>query len=99
MKSNLRIEIRTKHPLASCATSWLALPMMLIFFPSLYSQTGSPIKGTVVTDDGQPIPGVSLNGKNWNIFYPVRQTDMITNEKGEFRLDHPSAVLHFWKEN
>jgi hypothetical protein len=62
------------------------------------AQTPSPIKGTVTSDDGSPIPGVSVYGSVSKQCCPYTRDKTTTDEKGEFRLDNPGAVLHFWIE-
>jgi hypothetical protein len=52
-------------------------------------QPDKPIQGTVVTQDGQPIEGVSVYGRE----------HATTDSKGAFRFQHPGPVIHFYKGN
>jgi hypothetical protein len=62
-------------------------------------QAGPSITGTVVTENGQPIAGVVVYGSIGKTCCPYKRQEVTTNEKGEFLLGQPGAVIHFWKAN
>lgn len=59
------------------------------------SQAGSPLSGTVVAKDGKPVSGVVVAGSIWKDCCPVRRDIVKTDGDGDFRIEHPGAVLHF----
>jgi len=65
----------------------------------LFGQSEQSVKGFVVTKDGQPIAGVSVQGSIWKRCCPYQQDKATTNEKGEFFLKHGGAVIHFSKSD
>jgi hypothetical protein len=73
--------------------------LALALAPSLLAQSGPVIKGTVVTQDAQPVASVKILGSVWKDCCPQQREIVETDDKGGFVLEHPSAVLHFFKEN
>lgn len=73
--------------------------LALALTPSLLAQSGPTMKGTVVTQDGQPVASVRILGSVWKDCCPQQREQVETDDKGGFVLEHPSAVLHFYKEN
>ena len=69
---------------------------VVVAFPIL-GQTESPIRGIVVAKDSQPLSGVSVSGGVWKKCCPYQQENVTTDENGEFLLEHPASVIHFWK--
>jgi hypothetical protein len=67
--------------------------------PPILGQTESPISGTVTTKDGQPIAGVMVYGSMAKTCCPFKREQTTTNKEGQFRLEHPGAVIHFSKDN
>jgi len=63
------------------------------------AQNALPITGNIVTDDGRPIAGVTVVGSVWKSCCPVQEDSATSDEKGEFRLQHGGAVIHFLKDN
>jgi hypothetical protein len=61
-------------------------------------QADKPIQGTVVTQDGQPIEGVHVYGSQGRCC-PVWGEQTTTDSKGEFRLERPETVIHFFRDN
>lgn len=59
------------------------------------SQSGSPLSGTVTNEDGKPIAGVAVVGSIWKDCCPAQRDNVLTDGDGDFRIDHPGAVLHF----
>jgi len=78
---------------------WTFLAIGLAFASPTLAQNAFPITGTVVTDDGQPIVGVMVQGSVWKSCCPVQQDSATSDEKGEFRLQHGGLVIHFLKDN
>lgn len=78
---------------------WLLLAIGLAFQSPTLPQNALPITGTVVTDDGQPIAGVMVQGELWKTCCPAQQDSATSDEKGEFRLEHGGPVIHFLKDN
>jgi hypothetical protein len=80
--------------------STLRLVVMIgLILPSLLGQTESPVTGTAVTKDGQPISGVMVYGAMSKNCCPFKREKTTTDKEGHFRLEHPGAVIHFWKED
>jgi hypothetical protein len=98
MSVDLRTKPRLKHLPAVCSTRWLVVTIGLML-PSMFGQTELPIRGTVVTKDGQPIAGVMVYGSMSKNCCPFKREQTTTDEEGQFRLEHPGAVIHFWKDN
>jgi hypothetical protein len=73
--------------------------MIGLILPSLLGQTESPVTGTAVTKDGQPISGVMVYGAMSKNCCPFKREQTTTDKEGHFRLDHPGAVIHFRKED
>jgi len=74
--------------------------LLVIAFSLVSSACGQsmpPMRGTVVTKDGQPIAGVSIFGSVWKRCCPYQQDTTTTDDKGKFHLEHPGTVLHFSK--
>jgi hypothetical protein len=63
----------------------------------MLAQTSSPISGTVLAKDGQPIEGVRVVSARSRD--PVKLENTTTDKDGRFRLEHPGAVIHLEKEN
>jgi|HubBroStandDraft_6_1064221.scaffolds.fasta_scaffold254268_2 hypothetical protein len=61
-------------------------------------QTDAGIEGSVTTNSGQPIAGVSVNGSASKTCCPSDNDRATTDEKGFFHLERPGAVAHFFKE-
>jgi len=80
------------HRLANIAMRTKMWPFIIVLslVPALLGQADIPIQGTVTSQDGQPIEGVTVYGQG-------KQTT--TDKAGAFRVQHPGAVLHFYKEN
>jgi hypothetical protein len=64
----------------------------------MLAQTSSPISGTVLTKDGQPIEGVTVHGSNMTCC-PAEFENTTTDKDGRFHLEHPGAIIHLEKEN
>lgn len=84
-------------------TAYLTRLALLLSFgiaavPPFLAQTESPVKGIVVTADGKPLGGVVVYGSVWKRCCPYQQDKTVTNDKGEFRLEHPGSVIHLSKE-
>jgi hypothetical protein len=73
--------------------------LALALTPSLLAQSSPAIRGTVVTQDGEPVASVGIFGSVWKDCCPQQREHVKTDDKGGFVLEHPSAVLHFYKEN
>jgi hypothetical protein len=75
-------------------------PFIVVLFlvPALLGQADQPIQGIVVTQDGQPIAGVSVYGSLGKCC-PVQREQTTTDKNGAFRLQRPGTVIHFFKEN
>ncbi len=65
--------------------------------PVSLAQTGAPVAGTVTTKDGQPVAEVRVYGSKANTL-PSKREETTTDRSGEFRLEHPGAVIHFVKK-
>ena|SRR6185437_6714157 len=78
---------------------WTFLAIGLAFASPTLAQTAFPITGTVVTDDGQPVAGVVVQGSVWKSCCPVQQDLVTSDKKGEFRLEHGGTVIHFLKDD
>jgi hypothetical protein len=61
-------------------------------------QSASPIHGTVLSKDGQPLAGVTVMGSAWKECCPVQYEHASTDEKGEFTLEHPVPVIYLGKD-
>src|SRR5580692_10497455 len=78
---------------------YFLLPFLgFLLFPSAMCQTDSGIDGIVTTKSGQPIAGVSVHGSELKTCGPFKSENAATDEKGLFRLEHPGAVVHFFKQ-
>lgn len=73
------------------------LSFSIAFLPQSRAQTESRLHGVVVTADGKPLGGVAVYGSVWKLCCPREQDKAKTNEKGEFVLEHPGVVVHFFK--
>lgn len=62
-------------------------------------QTDSPVVGTVTAKDGKPISGVSVSGGLSGSCCPQKREQVTTDQNGQFRIEHPGAVLRFSTEN
>jgi hypothetical protein len=82
-----------------CSRRAILLFAGLTLAPSAVGQTEVPIKGTVVTKDAQPVAGVTVYGSVGKTCCPSQREEATTNEKGEFLMEHPAAVVHLWKAN
>jgi hypothetical protein len=71
---------------------------MLLANPAI-SQTSSPLSGTVVAKDGKPVSGVVVVGSFWKDCCPAKRDIVYSDSKGDFRIEHPGAVLHFMKDD
>jgi hypothetical protein len=71
----------------------------LTLVSSTLGQADLPIKGAVVTKNDQPLAGVSVYGSVGKHCCPSQREEVTTDEKGEFLLEHPGAVIHFSKAN
>jgi hypothetical protein len=60
------------------------------------AQTDSPLQGIVSDQSGKVITGVSVLGGKTKDCCPVLYDHAITNERGEFHLEHPGAVIRFF---
>jgi len=80
---------------------WRRLPafLALALGPSILAQSGPAMKGTVGTQDGQPVASVKILGSVWKDCCPQQRELVETDDEGGFVLEHPSVVLHFFKEN
>lgn len=58
-------------------------------------QTEKSVRGIVLAEDGQPIPGVSVHGSKR--YWPYKQDKGTTDKKGEFYLENAGTVVHFSK--
>jgi hypothetical protein len=77
----------------------MALTVALALASSLSGQSEQSVRGFVVTKDGQPIAGVSVQGSIWKRCCPYQEDKATTNEKGEFSLGHGGLVIHFSKSD
>jgi hypothetical protein len=77
----------------------LVIVVALLFAPVAGAQTDSPLDGTVTTKDGQPVAGASVLGSTPKTCCPSTPETTKTDEKGMFHLEHPGAVIHFFKED
>jgi len=75
----------------------IVLSVALALASFLFGQAEQSGKGFVVTKDGQPIAGVSVQGSIWKRCCPYQQDKATTNERGEFFLEHGGTVIHFSK--
>jgi hypothetical protein len=78
---------------------WLALSFGIAVSSPVLAQTGSALKGIVVTGDRKPLAGVVVSGSVWKRCCPYQQDRVTTDGNGEFVLEHPGAVIHFSKAN
>lgn len=78
---------------------WSLLAIGVAFQSPTLAQNPLPITGTVITEDGQPIAGVIVQGSLWKSCCPAQQDSATSDEKGEFRLEHGGLVIHFLKDN
>jgi hypothetical protein len=93
---------RTKFKLRHIPTVWSIVLLVVtvgVMLPSMLGQTESPIRGNVVMVDGKPIADVKVYGSMSKSCCPVKREQTTTDEEGQFRLEHPGAVIHFWKED
>jgi hypothetical protein len=71
---------------------------MLFLAPAVLGQADTPIQGTVVTREGKPIEGVHVYGSQGRCC-PVWGEQTVTNKEGQFRLERPETVIHFFQES
>lgn len=90
---------REPHFLPKYLRQVIVLLVALALVPSVFGQTDSSIEGVVVAKDGQPLAGVIVSGSIWKQCCPYQRDIVSTNEKGEFLLQHPGAVVHFLSKN
>jgi hypothetical protein len=74
------------------------IAIIFVFASSLIGQNELPIRGTVVTENGQPIAGVAIYGSPSKNCCPYKQDEVTTDKDGKFTLEHAGTVVHFWKE-
>jgi Carboxypeptidase regulatory-like domain len=72
------------------------LALLFLAIPAI-PQVEAPLKGRVVTNAGQPLPAVMVYGSRSKKCCPFKSESTTTNENGEYRLEHPGAVVHFRK--
>jgi hypothetical protein len=75
---------------------WVALGFLLV--PLLLAQTRLPLVGTVTTKDGQPLAGVGVYGSMSKVCCPFKREQSTTDNSGQFRLENPGSVIHFFKK-
>lgn len=83
---------------ASAAREWWFRPYLRDGKPENFQADitfRGPIVGTVTARDGKPIAGVSIYGSEWKTCCPNQRDFTTTDENGQFRLEHPGAVIHF----
>jgi hypothetical protein len=67
-------------------------------FPAVFGQADSVLIGVVTTKDGQPVADVLVYGSLSKNCCPFKREETKTDEKGDFRLTNPGAVVHFSKD-
>jgi hypothetical protein len=91
---NRGFHIASVPGLAAVAMLPLVLSFSVAAGSSALDQTQwvmSAVKGTVVATDGKPLRAVEVYGGNWS------QLKSVTNGRGEFSLEIPGSVIHFYK--
>jgi hypothetical protein len=58
----------------------------------LVGQTDSSIVGIITSKDGKPVDGIKIY--SWTSCCPRKGDEATTDENGQFRIEHPGAVLH-----
>lgn len=76
-----------------------AFVIVVLSASSGYPQSESAVSGLVTDTNGQSISDVIVYGSLSKECCPFRRETVKTNEKGQFRLEHPGAVIHFLKEH
>jgi hypothetical protein len=100
--SKVAMERRSPNPPvgsqhASAVGLW-GLAIVLTCVPATIAQSDSAIDGTVSAEGGQPIADVYVVGSQSKSCCPFKRESTKTNEKGEFHLEHPGAVVHLSKQ-
>jgi hypothetical protein len=94
----LRLPVKHPHSTPHRSARFLQLPVSLAIALTLASaisaQNDLPLKGIVVTKDGQPIAGAEVHGGIWKPCCPPQQDYATTDANGEFYLEHSGAVIH-----
>jgi hypothetical protein len=69
---------------------WVAATCVLVLSWSALGQGDQPFTAIVTTKDGHPMAGVKVFGSSKEL--------ATTDNEGHFRLEHPVAVIHFFKD-
>ena len=97
---NIRVGLLpTGNPRGRKTAGWSAACIALTFGFVLRAQTETSLHGTVLSEDAQPLAGVKVYGSELKSCCPITRDETKTNERGEFVLQHPGAVVHFQKEH
>jgi hypothetical protein len=86
------------HPRPTTAR-WLLVAIALVLAPWSFGQTDESIRGTVTEKNGRPVVGVMVIGALGRTCCPFKREQTTTDQRGEFRLDQPGAVIHFYKDD
>jgi hypothetical protein len=92
---------QTKFRLRHISAVWSILLLVVSAgntVPTMLGQTESPIWSTVNNGDGKPIADVKAYGSMSKSCCPFKREQTTTDKEGQFRLEHPGTVIHFWKE-
>ncbi len=90
----MRVEARKADRPAVAAIAVVCALALLCAVPA---RAQAPMHGTVVSEDGQPIADVNVSGSPPEAS-PYKRDVTKTDATGRFILDHPGAVVHFFKE-
>jgi hypothetical protein len=77
---------------------WPSVLLLFVLSGVQSAQNRQPLSGTVTTESGQPLSGVTIYGTSSKCC-PYKREDSKTDKSGNFRIQHPGAVLHFFKDN
>jgi hypothetical protein len=82
----------------SNSIGWIVVGLVLLAGPSSLAQADYPVTGIVTTKEGKPIAGVTVYGSVSKTCCPFKREQATTDQNGQFRIEHPGAVIHFSKE-
>jgi hypothetical protein len=78
--------------------TFLVISFLIIVAYPVLPQRPSALSGTVVTKDDKPVAAVAVVGSIWKDCCPAQRDKVNSDGRGDFRIEHPGAVLHFIKD-
>jgi hypothetical protein len=98
MPLNVLNKAYLRDMLPSNSIRWIVVGLALLVGPSSLAQADHPLTGIVTTKEGKPIAGVTVYGSMSKACCPFKREQTTTDQNGQFRIEHPGAVIHFSNE-